>query len=196
MEALKNAALVACSLLAAAILGEAALRLTDVPQVVGPAFKTHDPFYGTHFRRNSSYLMVTRMYTMRMTTNSSGLRGPDPAPDSKHAIVFLGDSMTMGYGVSDGVEYPALVRKGLASASPQNPVTVINAAASSSGTGRWVKFLSRDAAAYAPRLVVLQAHGNDYEENLEEKLFDVGSGGELRELPIPPEDWPEKLRAF
>jgi hypothetical protein len=56
--------------------------------------------------------------------------------------------------------------------------------------------LSREAAGSSPRLVVLQAHSNDANEDLGERLFEIGPSGKLEELPIPPEDKSRKIRNF
>jgi len=76
-------------------------------------------------------------------------------------VLFLGDSMTFGYGVSEGEDFPALVRSALERGRTDAPIPVINAGVGASGTGHWVKYLSREAPRLSPRLVVLQAHAND-----------------------------------
>ena len=51
---------------------------------------------------------------MRMSTNSHGFRGPELPPAPRDCVLFIGDSQTLGHGVSDGEEYPSLIRKTLA----------------------------------------------------------------------------------
>ncbi|HSE51779.1 MAG TPA: hypothetical protein VLB00_06300, partial [Gemmatimonadales bacterium] len=53
-------------------------------------------------------------------------QSPAPNPDSRPAIVFLGTSLTAGYGLGDaGLAYPALIQARLDSAG--RPFRVVNA---------------------------------------------------------------------
>lgn len=151
---------------------------------VGPSFSVYDPEYGKRLRRSFSTTRIAPEFTMRLTTNSLGFRGPEPKEVPKGAIVFLGDSFTMGYGVDDGEEFPALVRRRLAT-ERSDPIPVINAGIGNTGNGRWVKFLRAEAAGYAPRAVVLQVHANDFGDNLREGLFRLEEDGVLDEQPVP-----------
>lgn len=151
---------------------------------VGPSFTIYDPFYGKTLKKSFSARRITPEFTMRFTTNSDGFRGSELGIPSSRPILFLGDSFTMGYGVNDGEEFPALVRKALSERSSK-VVSVINAGMGDNGNGRWVKFLRAEGKRYNPGLVVLQIHANDFQDNIRERLFERSPTGELIELPVP-----------
>lgn len=160
---------------------------------VGPAFTIYDPFYGKTLKKSFSTMRITPEFTMRFTTNSYGFRGPELEILSSLPILFLGDSLTMGYGVNDGEEFPALVRKAL-NESSYKMVSVINAGMGNNGNGRWVKFLRAEGKRYNPGLVVLQIHSNDFQDNIRERLFERSTTGKLIELPVPPPGAKRKIQ--
>ena len=180
-RALQLLALAAVSGLFALLIAEIAVRGFVTVRNVGPSFTIYDPVFGKRLKADFSTTRVTPEFTMRLTTNSLGFRGPEPPAPPRGAILFLGDSFTMGYGVDDEEEFPALVRQAVA---PQG-VPVVNAGIGDNGNGRWLKFLEREAPRYAPRLVVLQVTGNDFYDNHDEGLFELSPGGELVELAVP-----------
>ena len=151
---------------------------------VGPAFTAFDPLYGKRLKKNLQCERITPEFRMRLTTNSLGYRGPEPQSPPRGAVVFLGDSFTLGYGVDDGQEYPDLVRRRLSSRLSQ-PVPTINGGIGNVGNGHWILFLRREAARFDPSFVVLQVSANDFEDNLADGLFALGPSGELRELAPP-----------
>lgn len=153
---------------------------------IGPAFSIYDPAYGQRLKASFSTQRVSPEFTMRFTTNSLGFRGPEPKSFPYQPILFVGDSYTEGYGVNDGAEYPALIRKVVEVCYGENAVPVVNAGIGKNGTGRWLKFLKAEGPRFAPRLVVFQLFANDFEDNVKERLFDVTPDGELVELPVSP----------
>jgi hypothetical protein len=144
----------------------------------------YDPGYGKMLKKNFSCRRITPEFTMKFTTNPEGFRGPALESLSRQSILFLGDSFTMGYGVNDGEEFPALVRKALNERSPDN-ASIVNAGIGNNGNGRWVKFLRAEGKRYNPDLIVLQIHDNDFRDNVREQLFVLTPEGELRERPLP-----------
>src|SRR4029077_19339562 len=90
-------------------LCELVARLAVTVRNVGPSFTTFDPVYGKRLKRSFACWRITPEFAMHFATNSYGFRGVEPPAPPEHAIVFLGDSFTMGYGVSDGEEFPALI---------------------------------------------------------------------------------------
>jgi lysophospholipase L1-like esterase len=184
----KNLALAVGSLLITLLLAEGAVRIFVPVRIVGPTFLLNDPVYGKALRRGLSATRTTPEFTMRFTTNSLGFRGPEPEAFPHRPLLFLGDSFTMGWGVSDGEEFPALVRKALENRNPERRIPVINAGMDHNGNGRWVKFLRNEGKRYDPRLVVLQLTNNDFKDNVEERLFTLTHSGALVELPVPPPD--------
>ena len=62
-----------------------------------------------------------------MTTDSRGLRGPErttPKPDDVRRLIFLGDSVVLGWGVDDEQTFVALVEKGLSQSTGSRWETV------------------------------------------------------------------------
>ena len=165
---------------------ELAVRAFVPVRNVGPSFTEYDPAYGKVLKPGTSVTRISPEFTMRLSTNSRGFRGPEIGSVDRGSILFVGDSFTMGYGVTDGEEYPAIVRKAMADGNTPPGLEVINAAIGDSGTGWPVKFLRRDAAALMPRIIVLQICGNDFEDNVNERLFKLTDSAELLELPVPP----------
>jgi hypothetical protein len=92
----------------------------------------------------------------------------------------------MGYGVTDGEEFPALVRQQLGGRFGLDKVDVVNAGMGR-GNGYWIKFLKTEAPALHPTLVVLEVCGNDFQDNMNELLFELSHSGELVDIPpLPP----------
>jgi hypothetical protein len=179
----KNLALSLIALLVGTGISELIVRSFVQVRDVGPSFTVYDPVYGQTLKKSFSARRITPEFTMRFTTNSDGFRGPELGMLSSRPILFLGDSFTMGYGVNDGEELPALVRAAL-SQRGSKMVSVINAGVGNSGNGRWAKFLRAEARRYNPALVVLQIHANDFGDNIRERLFELSPAGELIELPV------------
>lgn len=174
-----------CSgLLLGLVIAELAVRRWVVVRNVGPSFTVFDPTYDKRLKTNFSCERITPEFRMRLTTNSLGFRGPEPGPSDARPILFIGDSFTMGYGVNDGEEYPAVVRQALAERFGDERVPVINAGIGDVGTGRWVRFLRGQAVALDPGLVVLQICGNDFEDNVREGLFRLTGDNSLVEQRI------------
>jgi lysophospholipase L1-like esterase len=181
---IQKVVLVAVAALVSLALCEIAVRVFVAVRNVGPSFTEYDAEYGKRLKRSFSAERITPEFTMRISTNSLGFRGPEPEGPLSGGILFVGDSFTMGYGVSNGEEFPALVGAALAG-SGESDVPVLNAGMGSNGNGRWLKLLHLEAPRFEPRLVVLQVQENDFADNLREGLYRLGPGGELREQPIP-----------
>ncbi len=164
---------------------EALVRAFVVVRNVGPSFTVFDEAYGKRLRPSFETTRIAPEFTMRFRTNSLGFRGPEPSRVPTRALLFLGDSFTMGYGVSDGEEFPALVRERM-HAGAEDGIPVINAGTGDTGNGRWLKFLRLEAPRFAPRAVVLQVHANDFTDNPAEGLFALAPDGALVELPARP----------
>ncbi len=150
---------------------------------VGPAFTVYDPIYGKRLKANLHATRIAPEFRIEISTNSLGMRDPEPTKPLTDGIVFVGDSFTMGYGAEDNEAFPALIRAALQSRGLNVPV--LNTGMGNNGNGRWVKFFEHDAAKFHPRIVVFQVMANDFDDNLAEQLFQLGTDGRLRELPIP-----------
>lgn len=194
-QALGNAGLLLLSAVICLGLAETVVRIFVPVRDVGPSFSRYDPVLGKRLKASFSAERITPEFTMRFSTNSLGFRGPEPDAFPRRPVLFLGDSFTLGYGVSDGEEFPARVAAGLRQRHGDGAPAVVNAAVGDSGNGFWVKFLRTTAPAMQPRLVVMQLENNDFSDNLNEKLFALGHGASLRALPVPPPGAMRKLQA-
>lgn len=152
---------------------------------VGPDFSEYHPEYGKVLRRSLSVDRLTPEYTMHLTTNAEGLRGPERTATATGAVWCLGDSFTMGFGVEDGEDFPALLRAEAARRRPEAPVEVLNAGVGAIGSGAWLRRLEAEIDARRPRLVILQLTSNDYADNLSEGMFTLGPDGALVDGPRP-----------
>lgn len=192
----KNLILIVITLIVTIGLCEVFVRMFVTVRNIGPSFTVYDPIYGKRIKKNISVTRITPEFKMRFTTNSLGFRGPELESVLHRPILFLGDSFTMGYGVNDGEEFPALVRKALSAEVYVNKIPVVNAGIGDNGNGRWIKFLKREVEHYNPRLVVLQLIENDFSDNVREHLFDLTPSGQLHECKVPPPGLSRKVQNF
>ncbi len=171
----------------AAMLGVAEVAIPHLVTLrnVGASFTLHDPVMWKRLKPNFSTERVTPDFTMKFSTNSLGARGPEPKGPLKSPVLFLGDSFTMGYGVSDGQEYPALIGQALKQRMADKAPEVLNLGMGASGNGFWLKHLTHTAPKLQPRLVVLQVLENDFWDNQVEGLFTLDKDDKLVELPVP-----------
>ena len=180
----KNVVVVALAIVLTLGALEVAVRALVTVRNVGPAFTVYDPIYGKRLKANLHATRIAPEFRFTISTNSLGMRDPEPTKPVTAGIVFIGDSFTMGYGVGDNEAFPALIRARLASRGVTIPV--LNTGMGNNGNGRWVKFFEHDAAKFRPRIVVFQVMANDFDDDLAERLFRLDTDGGLRELPIPP----------
>jgi hypothetical protein len=193
---LKNIILIFASLLIALFLVELVLRSLGPLYTVGPIVTVYDHQYGKRLKKGFSAEIIDPEFTVTFSTNSYGFRGPEPASFPHHPVLFLGDSFTVGHGVSDGEEFPEVVRQGLLSLYGEGAPPVVNAGMGANGNGRWVKFLKLKGGDYAPRLVVLQLFANDFFNNKYEKLFELSVDKRLVEKQVPSEGLIRKIQWF
>lgn len=184
------------SLVFTLVLAEVCVRLLVPVRSVGPIGSHYDPVYGKSLKKSYSVWRHSPEFTYLLSTNSLGFRGPEPAAAPKRPVLFLGDSMTMGTGVSDGEEYPQLVGAMLAERAGPAYATVVNAGVANTGNGRWVKFLRNEGPRLEPRYVFLQIFPNDFRDNAREHLFRLSESGELQEPPVPPRGSLDRLQAI
>ena len=174
------------------VFAEFTLRTFVAVRMVGPVGSTYDPIYGKRLKRDYTCQRTSAEFTFQLSTNSWGFRGTEWPRPPEGAVLFLGDSFTMGYAVNDGEEYPELARHEFDAHHGKGMVPVVNAGLANNGNGRWIKFLRRDARPIKPRLVILQLSENDFADNVNERLFSLGKGA-LKELPIPPQSHVSRL---
>ena len=167
-------------------LSELILRYSGIVREVGPPFTRYDPVYGKRLRENLRATRRSPEFHIRYSVNSLGYRGPEPERFPENPILFVGDSFTEGYGVSDGEEFPELIRRSLARRHGQLAPPVVNAGIGNAGTGHWVKLLRLEGRRLDPRLVVLQFSDNDFADNLREAMYRLEANRLLVELPVRP----------
>jgi hypothetical protein len=182
----KRTLAVSFGLLLGLVATEGMLRFSGVVREVGPALTRYDPVYGKRLRENFQATRTSPEFRIRYSVNSLGYRGPQPERFPEHPILFLGDSLTEGYGVSDGEEFPELIRRALAERYGHLAPPVVNAGIGNAGNGHWVKLLRREARRFQPRLVVLQFTSNDAADNLREQMYGLDTNGQLVERPVAP----------
>ncbi|MCC6395929.1 MAG: SGNH/GDSL hydrolase family protein [Bacteroidetes bacterium] len=184
--ALATALLFLASLLATVIVGEVVVRLAVPVRNVGPTFSEYDPAYGKRLKKSFSCTRVAAEFTMQFSTNSLGFRGPEPASFPSDGILFLGDSFTSGYGVNDGEEYPAVIRRTLEERLGDATPPVVNAGTGNIGNGYWLRFLEAEKERFKPRAVVFGFCVNDFADNAVEGMYLVDGEGKLRTSGAPP----------
>ena len=182
---LPTIALFVMATVAALIFGEVVVRIAVPVRNVGPTFSEYDPLYGKRLKKSFSCVRTASEFTMHFSTNSLGFRGPEPPAFPSGGILFLGDSFTSGYGVNDGEEFPALIRRRLAEDRAASAPPVVNAGSGNTGNGYWLRFLDAEAERYRPRLVVLGFCVNDFADNSLEQMYEFAAGGTLNTRPTP-----------
>lgn len=180
---LKNLLLIATSILLSLLLAELVVRWAVPLREVGPVLSIQDGQVGKRLRPNVQTIRKAPEFIMEFSTNSEGFRGPEQRGFA-NPILFLGDSFTMGYGVSDGAEYPAVIQHILAGRHPEAEIEVINAGIGDNGNGQWIKFLRLYLHEIDPSLVVLQFSQNDFSDNARENYFAILENGDLLENEI------------
>lgn len=136
---------------------------------------------------------------------------PAPAPVAQAAataapvVVFLGDSLTAGYGLEESQSYPLLVKANLEKAG--RPVRIVNAGVSGDTTAGGLARLDW-MLSQKPDVVVVGLGGNDglrglpleeIEKNLREivrRSQESGARVLLLGMQIPPNYGPEYARGF
>jgi len=110
----------------------------------------------------------------RYTINEFGYRGdavPISMAYSTPNIVVLGDSNTMGNGVNDGEEYPAVMDRHLA-----GRFNVVNLGVSGYGLTQQIRYFVEFGQLFDPDIVVIQFASNDPGDNLFDPVTRIENG--------------------
>ena len=117
-----------------------------------------DPLIGHVHRPNAT----ARIMGVQVRTNSDGLRDKEyPVPRGKKArIIFLGDSLTLGWGVEETDVFKNLLEKRLEKITP---VEIINFGTGNYNTEQEVHLFLQKGLKYKPDMVVVFYFINDVE---------------------------------
>jgi hypothetical protein len=134
-------------------------------------------------------------YSVRVTTNSLGLRGasvPTQKPPGAYRILVVGDSFAFGYGVEDWESFPARLETELRQRRPD--VEVLNAGVPGWSADTYLVYLRERGFALDPDLVILAISENDVGDLAWSRL----TLGEDR-LPVDTwtvGPWPHRISTF
>lgn len=170
-------------LVVALLLVEGLVRLF-FNEPVQPRFVV-DGGYGV--RANKSHVdtrhYVPGDYDVRITTNSSGMRGQREYPvaraPGKRRILLLGDSFPFGYGVEDDQVVSAVLEDLLNAGGDPGGYEVVNLAVAGFGQAEELVTWEARAKNYRPDVVVLFYFENDIGNNAVANLYRVNTDGHL-----------------
>lgn len=143
---------------------------------------------------------------VEVKTNSDGLRNPEiPAekPSGTKRVLFIGDSFTMGWGVSEDKAYPRLAENLARQMAPNSHIEMINAGFTGAGPSGYYLFLKYFGLQLKPDAVVVGMYiGNDisarrdiewtkidprgYPEVVKSLSTYIDASGNMRRRDIPP----------
>ena len=130
-----------------------------------------------------------RLGANRVALDSHGLRGgelPLAKPSGERRILALGDSVTFGWGVSQGETFADVLEQTLAS-HPGTRWRVLNAGVNGYNTRQAVDYFELAGQAFAPDIVVLTWVDNDVDDAFRPNL------ATWRRYPTWPDNLPEAL---
>jgi hypothetical protein len=162
------------------LLAEGSLRFVGAGRFGLESWQTsflHQPDSELIFsmRPNATSVWKTAEFVEEVTTNSLGLRGPEPSASRAAArIVVLGDSMTFGHGVGDEETYARRLAAHFAAAGRQ--VEVLNAGVRGYGSDQSFALYVTRLRSLRPDLVIFGHYRNDVDENVHQSLFRIEDG--------------------
>lgn len=110
------------------------------------------------------------------STNSLGMRGPEPGPKTAPRVLALGDSYTFGWGVPQGEEWIRVAAEEAARRLGGTPVDGWNGGVNGYGTEGAIATLERVGSALQPDVVLLGFFANDFTDNLLGPVYEVRDG--------------------
>ncbi|OPX90607.1 MAG: hypothetical protein A4E53_00911 [Pelotomaculum sp. PtaB.Bin104] len=128
---------------------------------------------------NQTYWQRTPETTVKLKTNSKGIRADREIPYEKpvgvYRIVLLGDSFGMGYEVDYNDMFSTRLEWHLRE-SYQINAEVINLSTSGHGTAEELIVLQNEGLRYHPDIVLVQWHSTDYQDNIRSDLYGLKDG--------------------
>ena len=150
-------ALLLVTLLVAFAAAEFTVRVVAPQETMFPRYR-YSSRYGTSLYPDSKIVHERPgRYRYVYTINADGYRGPIVRPDPDDTVVVvLGDSYSLGIGVNDGEEYPAVLARALG-----DRFALLNLAVGGWGLPQQIRKYEEFGAAYQPAIVILQFCAND-----------------------------------
>ncbi|MBI4058158.1 SGNH/GDSL hydrolase family protein [Candidatus Gottesmanbacteria bacterium] len=188
-------AVTSVSLIISAVVGEFIVKhmlpqeTYDLARTVGVYIFEDSDILPFTLKKNVSqfrHIAFTREFTHLVSTNSHATRGNEftgVKPADTYRILFLGDSITFGWGVEDYETYPALVQKylnqALASESAYKRVETINAGFTDGNSiDTFYVYYNLIGKTYNPDLVIVDFHPmNDLADMFEHSWDKVDVSG-------------------
>lgn len=162
-----NVAVAAVSLALALVTAELAWRYVRA-RTYGPATNpdvvVYDAQRGWRYRPGARFRHTTPDFDVEVRIDDAGRREGLPARAPRPAIVFVGDSMTFGWGVRGEEAFPSLVQAALGG-------TAWNLGVAGFGTDQELLALRAEGLALRPDVVVATVSSNDVEDVLAGRLY-------------------------
>lgn len=130
------------------------------------ALKTQDPVLGHVHKKNQE----STLQNVKIKLNSLGMRSPEPNADKKK-ILFLGSSISLGWGIENKESFAEIVNTRLRDEGLN--YQVLNASVGNYNTFRYVENFLRNQTAIDPEVIVINYFINDAE------MLPMGSGNFL-----------------
>jgi lysophospholipase L1-like esterase len=135
-------------------------------------YTEYDPTLGWRKKANGRATFHRREYTIDVSINGNGLRGPErpyAAAPGTWRILTLGDSFVEGQGVTDEATATRLLETSLR--GPGCAVETINGGTIGYSTDQEYLFYVEEGSRYAPQLVVLFFYYNDILSTTSENYY-------------------------
>ncbi len=163
-RAIKTVGLLAFSVLLSVLAAEALWRWLQ-SRGHGPA-TVYDEVLGWRFKPDTRSRHTTADFDVEVRIDSAGRRrgGEDPTDSERPRVVFMGDSLTLAWGVEADQGFPSLLGRML-------DVEAVNLGVAGYGTGQSYLLLRQDGLALHPALVVLTFCHNDLEEVIASRMY-------------------------
>lgn len=130
------------------------------------ALKTQDPVLGHVHKKNKE----STLQNVKIKLNSLGMRSPEPNADKKK-ILFLGSSISLGWGIENKESFAEIVNTRLRDEGLN--YQVLNASVGNYNTFRYVENFLRNQTSIDPEIIVINYFVNDAE------MLPIGSGNFL-----------------